>query len=101
MLVLSYLILHNIYIVIIGMIFAFYKVNKVSINKYIESEKYNKNIGQESEKDIIDQKNSIIKEEQYKKSTISLVETIEETGFIPSLYSKIDNKINNDDINAA
>ena len=83
-LVLSFFILHNVILVIIGIIFSIYVMNKNIINnftKYIINKKNNT-------KDI--KLNPLIREEfkeldhKNKENVVSLVDTIEELGFIPS-----------------
>ena len=87
-LVLSFFIIHNIYLVIIGIGLALLSINKKLIigiinNKIeIKDKKINSNIQKEKSKNSI-----TIKE----KPILSLVETIEESGFIPSIDKEKDN----------
>ena len=81
-LVLSYILFHNIYIVIAGISLSIYELNKKSINaikKYIfESNKNNKKIKKIEIKalsEIIINKNA---------QEMKLVQEVEELGFIPS-----------------
>ena len=85
-LVLSFLVLHNIYLVISGIMLSILTLNKEKINKYIKSNKIKK---KENIKEKIENKNSkeLIKE----NSVLTLVEKIEELGFIPSKDNEDDN----------
>ncbi|MBW3049836.1 hypothetical protein DNJ72_06720 [Prochlorococcus marinus XMU1403] len=91
-LVFSYFFIHNIFLVLIGMTFSFYLINinmmnnlKKSIYKNLavknETEDFNKN-----EKKIISNTINIKSTKEDKKLT--LVEEIEEFGFIPSIDKK-------------
>ena len=83
-LVLSFFLIKNIYLVLIGIILALYKINEKILNKLIisfeiknskkEDIKIDSSIRKDNEN--IESNNEIIK--------LTLVETIEETGFIPS-----------------
>ena len=87
-LVLSFFIIHNIYLELIGIGLALLSINKKLIigitNTKIEinDKKINSNIQKEKSKNSI-----TIKE----KPILSLVETIEESGFIPSIDTEKDN----------
>ena len=87
-LVLSFFIIHNIYLEFIGIGLALLSINKKLIigitNTKIEinNKKISSNIQKEKSK------NSIIVKE---KPILSLVETIEESGFIPSIDKEKDN----------
>ena len=81
-LVLSYILLHNIYIVIAGILFSLYELNKNRINslmRYIfnskENNMYVKKFDIKNSSEIIINKNI---------QKIKLVEQVEESGFIPS-----------------
>ena len=89
LLVLSFLIIHNIYIVIIGIALAIYIINKSLLYSFINNFIY-------PHKDKIIKKLNIKKDIAIKLETtrprtdkenklISLAEVIEESGFIPSL----------------
>ena len=78
-LVVSYFGLHNIYIVFLGINLAIYAINKKLIHNKIKDNIVIKN--------IIKNKKEITS----KKSKLSLVEIIEESGFIPS-KDKIDDR---------
>ena len=85
--VVSFFIFHNIYLVIAGVCLSIYIINKNYIKKIIE---YSKNIladkvNNSTKKDFTSQKP--IK----KESILSLVESIEKYGYIPSI-DKGDNK---------
>ena len=84
-LVVSFFILHNIIIVLVGIVLAIYKINESKIEKHIVPI-YNKT----NTKNV-----SIVNELTANKklddeSLLSLVEVIEESGIIPSI-NKIDN----------
>ena len=87
-LVLSFFIIHNIYLEFIGIGLALLSINKKLIigitNTKIEinNKKISSNIQKEKSKNSI-----TIKE----KPILSLVETIEESGFIPSIDTEKDN----------
>ena len=87
-LVLSFFIIHNIYIEFIGIGLALLSINKkliIGINNTkieINDKKISSNIQKEKSKNSI-----TIKE----KPILSLVETIEESGFIPSIDKEKDN----------
>ena len=86
--VLSYFFMHNISIVFMGIILSLYDLNKDFIDKifnykYKNSRNTNKSPGRQDKKILSDTKDS----------KISLAETIEELGFIPSLDSNNDSKI--------
>ena len=97
-LILSYFLIHNILLVLIGIIFSLYLININYLNSIFRT--VNKNFV--IKKSIIDlNKNNKIKksnsrniESSEEDTQLTLVETIEELGFIPSV-----NK--NDDSNAA
>ena len=76
-LVLSYFFIHNIYLVLIGIIFSLYLININFINKKVDIEL------NENDKRI--KTNSINLKSTKEDTKLTLVETIEELGFIPSL----------------
>ena len=91
-LVFSYFFVHNIFLVLIGIIFSLYLINinminnlKKSINKNFmiknESKESNKN-----DKEI--NSNTIIIKSTKKNNKLTLVEEVEEFGFIPSINKK-------------
>ncbi len=87
-LVVSFFILHNIIIVLVGIVLAIYKINESKIVKNIATI-YNKTINKNTNNV------SIVNEQTANKklddeSLLSLVEVIEESGIIPSI-NKIDN----------
>ncbi len=92
-LVISFFIFHNIYIVIVGLCLAIYLVNKNYIEILIDS--IQKILIMKDDKKIRNvSKTSIIKNEGIKEDyKFSLVETIEEYGFIPSLEKEDDSKV--------
>ena len=80
--VLSYILIHNIYVVIAGIALSLYELNKKSINSIkiylVDSKKNNQNLKTNNIKnssEIIRNKNEKI---------LKLVEEVEELGFIPS-----------------
>ena len=90
--VFSYFFVHNIFLVLIGIIFSLYLINinminnlKKSINKNFmiknESKESNKN-----DKEI--NSNTIIIKSTKKNNKLTLVEEVEEFGFIPSINKK-------------
>ncbi len=82
-LVLSFVILHNIYLVITGIILSLFIINKEKINTHIKSNKGEIKKNNEERKD----KKELVKE----NSVVSLVDKIEELGFIPSIDNEDDN----------
>ena len=89
-LILSFLIFHNIYMVLFGMLLALYLMNNKFLNNIIKLEKFIKIFNH-----IIfttKSKNTDIPNIELDKGNIpfSLVEEIEETGFIPSLNNQKD-----------
>ena len=94
MLILSFFLFHKIYLVLLGIIFSLYSINKYLVLDIINSFKIRKSKNKYNEEEI-----TIIREQdkielKNKESEINLVEKIEELGFIPSIDK-------NDDINAA
>ena len=92
-LVLSYFLLDNIYIVFSGMILSIYTMNEKAIGKILAFAKKSKLINDENRIDG-DKKNTleIVKPEE-EKSKLSLVEEIEELGFIPSPKEIINDEV--------
>ena len=88
-LVLSYFFIHNIFLVLIGISFSLYLININFINRIIKST--NKNLVNKKESieltvnDTEIKTNPIDKKSNNEDSKLTLVETIEELGFIPSL----------------
>ena len=85
-LILSYFFIHNIIIVLIGTFFSFYLVNLKFFNSYIRALNQglaNIKLDNKKEKDLIH--DSIQDEFTKEYSSLSLVEEIEELGFIPSI----------------
>ena len=97
-LVLSYFFIHNIFLVLIGITFSFYVININLINRIIKS--IYKNLVNKKESielnanDMEIKTNAINKKSTKEDTKLTLVETIEELGFIPSLD-------NNDETNVA
>ena len=85
-LVLSFFLLHNINIVLLGIIIALFTINKkyiYSIVKYDKTKPFNKKVNTETLSSKESKSTDLYRED----SIISLAETIEEIGFIPS-YEK-------------
>ena len=97
-LVLSYFFIHNIFLVLIGIIFSLYLININFINRIIKS--IYKNLVNKKESIELNAKDTGIETNLTNKkltkedTKLTLVETIEELGFIPSLD-------NNDETNVA
>ena len=91
-LILSYFFIHSIYLVFIGIIISVYLINVKLVNKIINILiiKLNKENPQKNyilnNKHIISNSNDLELNEN--NSSLSLVETIEELGFIPSINEK-------------
>ena len=82
-LVLSFFILHNINIVLFGILIALFTINKKNIYSFIkfnQTKPFNKKVKTET----LISKESKSKDTYREDSIISLAETIEEIGFIPS-----------------
>ena len=88
-LVLSYFFIHNIFLVLIGITFSLYLININFINRALKS--INKNLVNKKEyidfnvNDTKTRTNPINKKSIKEDTRLTLVETIEELGFIPSL----------------
>tara|TARA_B100000945_G_C20351278_1_gene582362 strand:- start:406 stop:747 length:342 start_codon:yes stop_codon:yes gene_type:complete len=93
-LIISYFFIHNIYLVLIGIILSLYLLNLNSINiiiKSINKKLVIKHVSRELNKiDNTINSNSIKIKKTKEDSNLSLVETIEELGFIPSIDKKRD-----------
>ena len=88
-LVISYIFVHNILLVLIGVSISLYLINidfinsyRRSINKFITNDKKYKDFNKIHKKRKDDSKQFILAGED---SKLTLVDTIEELGFIPSL----------------
>ena len=96
-LVLSYFFIHNIFLVLIGIIFSLYLININFINRIIKSIYKNLVNKKESielnEKDTKLETNPINKQSTKEDTKLTLVETIEELGFIPSLDNSDKNNV--------
>ena len=88
-LVLSYFFIHNIFLVLIGITFSLYLININFINRIIKSIYKNLVNKKESielnERDTELEINPINKQSNKEDIKLTLVETIEELGFIPSI----------------
>ena len=82
-LVLSFFFIKNIYLVLIGIILALYKLNEKFLSKLIIFLEL-KNSKKENIIDTSIKKDNETKESNNEIKKLSLVETIEETGIIPS-----------------
>ena len=87
--VFSYFFVHNIFLVLIGIIFSFYLININMINNFKKSINKNfiiKNESKESNKNDKEiNSNTIIIKSTKKNNKLTLVEEVEEFGFIPSI----------------
>ena len=91
-LVLSYLLFHNIYLVIIGLLLAIFSVNILLINnlKIIIDKKIKLLI--KGIKNFFKKDGKSLNLESDDTQTLSLVEAIEESGFIPSANKEDESK---------
>ena len=90
--VLSFFAFHNIVLVLIGIIFAIFEINKnyiYSFFSFIRNKSPNTETKELEEEDRI---TAIIIKSEKEDIKLSLVEQIEELGFIPSLHKNYDNK---------
>ena len=94
LLVLSFFLFHNIYIELIGIVLALLSINKVFINILVNSQNKKGLIGNQTKADDLYKLEYKIRKSGHKNSDSSLVQKIEELGFIPSLDK-------DDDINVA
>ena len=96
-LVLSYFFIYNIYLVLIGIILSFYLINNNFINRAItdinKSLFYNRLAIQFNLNNKKIKKNPIKIETAKEDTNLTLVETIEELGFIPSLEKNDESNI--------
>ena len=96
-LILSYFYIHNIFLVLIGIIFSFYFINIDFILSFIRSMNKNldiENVSKEFHKNIKDKKsNSFNIKSSKEDSQLTLVEMIEELGFIPSIDKNDDGSV--------
>ena len=86
-LILSYFGIHNIFLVIIGIIFSLYLINRkfiISIIGSVNKKLFIKKVSIDFNKNDNTKKSDSIKLQPTKDSKLTLVETIEELGFIPS-----------------
>ena len=91
-LVLSFFIFHNIYIVFTGIGLSFYLLNKRRINNFFTKYTNNKLVKQETQEvDSSEIKLPHIEIKEKEDSPISLVEELEESGYIRSIYKDRDN----------
>ena len=90
--VFSYFFVHNIFLVLIGIIFSLYLININMINNLKKSINKNfmiKNESKESNKNDEEiNSNTIIIKSIKKNNKLTLVEEVEEFGFIPSINKK-------------
>ena len=92
-LVLTFFILHKIYLVFFGIVISIYQLNKNSLDSTIDliKNKYSKNDPTNINKDNeLNYKEKDLYKLDY---NLKLVEKVEELGVIPSLYNNIDDKI--------
>tara|TARA_B100000965_G_scaffold65721_1_gene51480 strand:+ start:431 stop:751 length:321 start_codon:yes stop_codon:yes gene_type:complete len=87
-LVLSYIFIHNIYAVFIGIAIALFSINKNLLSSFNKMFFYRTTLTKQFDK-LKDRKKVEIQRDV--KNQVSLVEIIEESGFIPSSENKNDN----------
>ena len=96
-LVLSYFFIHNIFLVLVGITFSLYLMNINFINRIIKSiykDLVNKKESIELNTNDTEIKTNHINKKSTKEDTkLTLVETIEELGFIPSLDNSDKNNV--------
>ena len=98
LLVLSFFILHNIYVVFAGLLLAIYIINIDFITNHLKNETTRKSNENESKESKESKESNLIEiecktlESENQDKRISLVELIEESGFIPSLKKEKNNK---------
>ena len=96
-LVLSYFFIHNISLVLIGITFSLYLININFINRIIKSSNeklLNKKESIDSNVNDKEIKTNHINKQSTKEGTkLTLVETIEELGFIPTLDKKDEDNV--------
>ena len=81
-LILSYFFIHNILLVLIGIFYSIYSINRKSINILIRYYRIKNNNNNYYTSKIKESKKLELDNE---KPSLNLVETVEELGFIPSL----------------
>tara|TARA_B100001250_G_scaffold410979_1_gene438553 strand:- start:435 stop:776 length:342 start_codon:yes stop_codon:yes gene_type:complete len=95
-LILSYFFVHNIFLVLIGITFSLYLININFINSIIRTINKHLDIKQESieliKNDKVIKSNSINIKSPKEDAKLTLVETIEELGFIPSIDKNDESK---------
>ena len=92
-LVLSFLIIHNIYIVLIGIILSLYSINEIYINKLIKLYKIKITLKGKSEQNKTTKAKGSDNLLTLKDQDTSLVEQIEQLGYIPSLTKTKDDEV--------
>ena len=91
-LVLSFFIFHNIYLVFFGISLAIYMINKDFINNLLIFNIFKVNNEDKVSTVDINKKENTIYNSKKEDNLISLVEEIEESGFIPSINKNDTNK---------
>ena len=95
-LILSYFFVHHIFLVLIGIIFSLYLININFLNTFIRSINKNYIIKisslSQNKNDKVIKSNSINKESNKEDIKLTLVETIEELGYIPSIDKNDESK---------
>lgn len=88
-LIISYFFIHNIFLVLIGITFSLYLININFFNNLIRSMKKNiviiKSVIESKKNDKLTKASSMNNESNKDDKKLTLVETIEELGFIPSI----------------
>ncbi len=94
--ILSYFLIHNIFLVLLGIIFSLYLIYINIFNNFkrsISNISLIKNLAKSyNQKDIHIESNSIDIKSTEQDSTLTLVKEIEELGYIPSLNKSNDSK---------
>ena len=96
MLILSYFYINNIFLVLVGIALSFYLINInffQNILRSINKKTVTKNVSRDLNNDIKGKKSDSYKiKSSEEQSSLTLVEAIEELGFIPSINKNNDNK---------
>ena len=88
-LVLSFLLLHNIYAVFLGLLLALYSIKRSNIHDFINFIINKIRPKKIEKKDKIEEIVVVNNDKKIENNSLSLVEEIEELGFIPSINKKI------------
>ena len=88
-LVLSFFYILSIKLVLLGILFSIYELNKDLISNFVTKQDHNV-LSKEVIHDTIYQKKSSIQQVKNKDNKLTLVETVEKYGFIPSIINDED-----------